>query len=79
MTLREAVIKRVNELCDEENVAMGRLCLNGYKTPTTYYDFYHGRTKMLKLDTVKAICQGANVTLQKFFEPAYFNDYEEWN
>lgn len=79
MTLREAVIKRMDELCDAEKVSMGRLCLNGCVTPTTYYDFYHGRTQMLKLNTLKAICQGAGITLGEFFAPAYFNDYEEWN
>ncbi len=77
MVIKDAVIKRIGELCTEKGKAVNEFCLKGGLTPSTYYDFVNGRTKLPKIDTIKKICQGANITLAEFYDRDYFNDYEE--
>lgn len=77
MTLKEAIIVRIKELCKEKGKAVSEICLSGGLTPSTYYDFVNNRTKLPKIDTIKKICQGAGVTMAEFFDRDYFNDYED--
>ncbi|MFI3165119.1 MAG: helix-turn-helix transcriptional regulator [Bacillota bacterium] len=77
MDMREAIITRINELCSEKNKKVNEFCLNGGLTPSVYYEFVNGRTKLPKVDTIKKLCQGAGITMAEFYDREYFNDYEE--
>lgn len=77
MSTREAILKRIDELCTEKDRAINDFCLAGGLTPSTYYEFANKRTKTPKVDTIKRICQGAGITMSEFFDRDYFNDYED--
>lgn len=77
MSIKEALIKRIDELCQEKSKKVNEFCLRGGLTPSVYYEFVNGRTKVPKVDTIKKICQGAGITMAEFFDREYFNDYEE--
>ena len=77
MLLNDAIVKRIREVCDENNINICDACLNGGMSPSAIYDLVKGRTKCSKVITVKRFCEGAGITLKEFFDREYFNDIEE--
>jgi len=77
MNINDAIIKRIEEICQEKDINICEAALNGGKSPSAIYDLIKGRTKCSKVSTIKAFCQGAGITLSEFFNKDYFNDFEE--
>lgn len=77
MSINDAIIKRIEEICKEKNINICEATLNGGKSPSAIYDLIKRRTKCSKVSTIKAFCQGAGITLSEFFDKDYFNDFEE--
>ena len=77
MNINDAIIKRIEEICQENDINICEAALNGGKSPSAIYDLIKGRTKCSKVSTIKAFCQGAGITLSEFFNKDYFNDFEE--
>ncbi len=77
MKLTDAIVKRINEICEEKQVNICDACLKGGMSPSAIYDLIKGRTKCSKIITVKRFCEGAGITLKEFFDRDYFNDTEE--
>ncbi len=74
MVLDEAIRKRINEILEENKISLTSLCLNSNLTPSTIFDFMNHKIKSPTIITIKKICAGANITLEKFFARDYFND-----
>ena len=77
MNINDAIIKRIDEIWKEKNVNVCEAALKGGKSPSAIYDLIKGRTKCSKVSTIKAFCQGAQITLSEFFDKDYFNDFED--
>ena len=77
MKLNDAIVKRIEEICEERNSNICDIALNGGMSPSSIYDLFKGRTKCSKVITVKRFCDGADMTLSEFFDREYFNDPEE--
>ncbi len=77
MKLNDAIIKRIQEVCEEQNVNICDASLKGGMSPSAIYDLMKGRTKCSKIITVKRFCEGAGITLKEFFDRDYFNEQEE--
>lgn len=77
MKTNEAILKRINEICEEKGNNICNACLSGGKSPSAIYDLIKGRTKCPKVTTVKSFCEGAGITLSEFFAREYFNDTED--
>ena len=77
MNLNDAIIKRIEEICNEKGSNVCEIALNGGMSPSAIYDLLKGRTKCSKVITVKRFCEGAEMTLSEFFDREYFNHIEE--
>ncbi|MBO5479838.1 MAG: helix-turn-helix transcriptional regulator [Clostridia bacterium] len=77
MDINHAIIRRMEEICQEKNINICETALNGGKSPSAIYDLIKGRTKCSKVSTIKAFCLGAGITLSEFFNRDYFNDFED--
>ena len=77
MNLNEAIIKRIEEICEEKKVNICDACLKGGMSPSSIYDLKKGRTKCPTVITIKRFCEGAGITLKEFFDRDYFNTIEE--
>lgn len=77
MKLNDAIIKRIEEICDERGSNVCDISLGGGMSPSAIYDLFKGRTKCSKVITVKRFCEGAGITLSEFFDRNYFNDAED--
>lgn len=78
MTLNEAIIKRVNEICQEKNISLCKATLNGGKSPSALYDLLKGRTKSSTVQAIQRFCEGASITLKEFFSADYFNSINDF-
>ena len=77
MTINEAIIMRINEIVVEKQTNICDACLKGGMSPSAVYDLIKGRTKCLKVITVKRFCEGVGITLKEFFDKDYFNEIED--
>ena len=77
MELNEAIVARINEICEEKGSNVCDIALKGGMSPSAIYDIFKGRTKCSKVVTIKRFCEGAGITLSEFFDREYFNDPEE--
>ena len=77
MNTNQAIIKRIEEIVKEKGVTVCDACLKGGMSPSAIYDILKGRTKSLKIVTVKRFCEGAGITLKEFFDRDYFNDMDD--
>ena len=78
MDLNKAIVKRIEEICEEQNSNICDSALKGGMSPSALYDLIKGRTKCSKVITIKRFCEGAGITLKDFFDKDYFNDIEDW-
>ena len=76
ISLGDAIRKRIGELADNED-SLTALCLNSNLTPSTVFDFMHGKSKYPKIITLKKLCTGAGITLKEFFDREYFDNDED--
>ena len=76
MKLNDAIIERINEICEQNNSNICDSALRGGMSPSAIYDLIKGRTKCSKVITVKRFCEGAGITLSEFFNKDYFNEFE---
>ena len=77
MKLNDAIVKRIEEICEERNSNVCDIALSGGMSPSAIYDLIKGGTKCSKVVTIKRFCEGAEMTLSEFFDKDYFNDSEE--
>ncbi len=77
MKFNDAIVKRIDEICEEKNSNICDIALKGGMSPSSIYDLIKGRTKCSKIITIKRFCEGAGMTLSQFFDKDYFNEPEE--
>lgn len=77
MSLEDAIRKRILELVEQKKTTLTNLCLNSNLTPSTIFDFMYSKSTCPKVNTIKKICYGANITLEKFFARDYFNSTDD--
>lgn len=77
MELNKAIIRRINEVCEEKDINICDASLKGGMSPASIYDLFKGRTKCSKVVTIKRFCEGAGITLAEFFDRDYFNEMED--
>ena len=77
MKLNDAIVKRIEEVCEERKSNICDIALKGGMSPSAIYDLIKGRTQCSKVVTVKRFCEGAGITLSDFFNKEYFNEPEE--
>ena len=77
MKLNDAIIRRIDEICNERGSNICDIALSGGMSPSAIYDLIKGRTKCSKVITIKRFCEGAGITLSDFFDRDYFDTIED--
>ncbi len=77
MKAKEAIVKRINELCIENKIALNELATRSGITPSTVYSIMLPERKDISISTVAKICDGLNITIKEFFSAPYFDDIEQ--
>ena len=69
MRMKEAVVKRFQQLCQERNIKYNELATLSGVTPSTVYSMMDTRRRDVSVATIKKLCDGIGISI-----PAFFND-----
>lgn len=77
MTISEAVVQRLYELCNEQNVTINKISNMSGVTQSTVSDIVNGTTSNAGIATIKKLCDGLDISVRAFFDSPLFNDLEQ--
>ena len=77
MTVSEAVVKRIYELCDEHHVTINKISTISGITQSTISDLVNGVSTTAKVTTIKKLCDGFEISVRQFFGSPLFDDLEQ--
>jgi len=77
LNTKEAVAKRILELCDERNLAINGLATISGISPSTIYSMLNTKSKNPGVVSLKKICDGLEISLREFFDSDLFDDLEQ--
>lgn len=77
MNAKEAVAKRITELCKERNMAINTLANISGIAPSTIYSMLNEKSQNPGVVSIKKICDGLEISLREFFDNALFDDLEQ--
>ena len=77
MTIAEAVVKRLFELCNERNLTVNKISNISGITQSTVSDIVNGTTTNAGIATIKKLCDGFEISIREFFNSDLFDDLEQ--
>ena len=77
MDTRQAVAKRIIELCEERNWTPNHLANVSAVPQSTIKSILNGESSNPGIVTLKKLCDGFEITLEKFFSTEYFDSLEQ--
>ena len=77
MTMKEAIVKRFQQLCQERNIKYNELATLSGVTPSTVYSMMDERRKDVSAITVKKLCDGLGISVSQFYNDPIFESLEQ--
>ena len=77
MTIAEATVKRLLELCSERNITINKISNSSGITQSTVSDIVNGTTTNTGIVTIKKLCDGFDISVRAFFDSPLFDDLEQ--
>ena len=77
MTIKEAVKKRILELCTQRGITVNKLAVMSGITQSTLGNIVGGRNNSTTVSTVQKICDGLEICIIDFFNCETFSDIEQ--
>ena len=77
MNTKEAIAKRIIELCRENNIAINALANLSGVSPSTVYSMLNEKSQNPGVVSIKKLCDGLEITLRDFFDSPIFENLEQ--
>ena len=77
MNVNEATRKRIRELCIERKMTPNALSYICGLSQSTIKSILNNESKSPKIETVKKLCDGLDITMAQFFDTETFNSLEQ--
>ena len=77
MRMKEAIVKRFQQLCQERNIRYNELATLSGVTPSTVYSMMDERRKDISAITVKKLCDGLGISILQFYNDLIFEYLEQ--
>ena len=77
MDVKDAIVKRFNDLCAKRNMRINELANISGVTPSTAYSMMDKSRRDISIRTIKKFCDGLDITLGEFFSTKDFDDLEQ--
>jgi len=77
MNTKEAVARRIIELCEQRNIAINALANISGVSPSTIYSMLNEKSQNPGVVSIKKICDGLGITLGEFFSTPEFDALEQ--
>ena len=76
MNTKEAVAKRITELCKESEITVNAIANKAGISPSTIYSMLNYKSQNPGVVSLHKICYGLDITLREFFNSDIFEDIE---
>ena len=77
MTIQNALLNRIQQLCDERKITINHLSYISGISNSTIKSMYYGKSKNPGIATVKKICDGLDISIREFFDTNMFDGLEQ--
>ena len=77
MDIKDLIVKRFLELCNEKNIKINELANISGVTPSTAYSMMDKSRRDISIRTIKKFCDGLEITLGEFFSTEEFDSLEQ--
>jgi len=77
MTVKDAVVLRFQQICDQRGIKTNELANLSGVTPSTVYSMMDVSRRDLSIITIKKLCDGLDMTLGEFFSTPEFDALEQ--
>lgn len=77
MSTREAVARRIRELCEEREITPNALSYISAVPQATIKSILNGESKNPGIVTIKKLCDGFNISLLEFFSTEEFDSLDQ--
>lgn len=77
MRMKEAIVKRFQQLCDERGIKYNELATLSGVTPSTVYSMMDERRHDVSVLTVKKLCDGLDISIPEFYNSPIFENLEQ--
>ena len=77
MNTKEAVARRILELCEERNIAINALGTISGVSPSTIYSMLNEKSQNPGVVSLKKLCDGFEISIREFFNSDLFDDLEQ--
>jgi transcriptional regulator, XRE family protein len=74
---KEAVAKRILQLCEEKHIAINALANISGVAPSTIYSMLNEKSQNPGVVSIKKICDGLEITVREFFDCDLFDSREQ--
>ena len=77
MTAKEAVAKRIVQLCNERNIAINARANISGVSPSTVYSILNEKSQNPGIVSINKLCDGFGITPREFFDSELFEGLEQ--
>lgn len=77
MSVKDVVVERFKELCNERNIKLNELATLSGVTPSTVYSMMDNSRRDVSITVIKKLCDGLEITLGEFFCAECFDSLEQ--
>ena len=77
MDIKDAIVERFLQLCDEKGWKVNELANISGVTPSTAYSMMDKSRRDISIRTIKKFCDGLEITLGEFFSTEIFDSLEQ--
>ncbi len=77
MDIKDVIVDRFLELCNERNIKINTLANISGVTPSTAYSMMDKTRRDISIRTIKKFCDGLDITLGEFFSTPEFDSLEQ--
>lgn len=77
MNAKQAVARRIIELCQERDIAINALANLSGVSPSTIYSMLNEKSQNPGVVSVKKLCDGLEISLRTFFDSPLFDNLEQ--
>ena len=77
MDIKDAIVNRFLELCNERNIKINELANISGVTPSTAYSMVDSSRRDISIRTIKKFCDGLDITIGEFFSTEEFDNLEQ--
>lgn len=77
MLIKEAIERRIVDLCTERGIAVNALANISGVSPSTIYSMLNEKSQNPGVVSIKKICDGLDISIREFFNDKLFDELEQ--